>query len=148
MTASAASFQETTRGFAEASIAGKEDPRVGLKENVILGHLIPAGTAFRPYLDMTLSGIVKVPLPAGTAKGAPVKIKFRVDRNKVLEWWYNVNGGEFQPADSVEDPWTATELTPSTRRVIDIRRRIREQVMKDQPVQERLKEAPDQRQTN
>jgi hypothetical protein len=84
-----------------------------------------------------ISGIVKVPLPPGTAQGAAVKIKFRVDRNKVLEWWYNVNGGEFQPAGSVEDPWTATELTPSMRRVIDIRRRVREQVLKDQPFRER-----------
>ena len=50
---SAASFQETTKVLTEASIAGKEDTLVGLKENVILGHLIPAGTAFKPYLDMT-----------------------------------------------------------------------------------------------
>ena len=54
---SAASFQETTKVLTEASIAGKEDTLVGLKENVILGHLIPAGTAFKPYLDMTLAHI-------------------------------------------------------------------------------------------
>jgi DNA-directed RNA polymerase subunit beta' len=52
---SAASFQETTKVLTEASIAGKEDTLVGLKENVILGHLIPAGTAFKPYLDMTVA---------------------------------------------------------------------------------------------
>ena len=52
---SAASFQETTKVLTEASIAGKEDTLVGLKENVILGHLIPAGTAFKPYLDMTIT---------------------------------------------------------------------------------------------
>ncbi len=52
---SAASFQETTKVLTEAAIAGKEDTLVGLKENVILGHLIPAGTAFKPYLDMTLA---------------------------------------------------------------------------------------------
>ncbi|HUO10901.1 MAG TPA: DNA-directed RNA polymerase subunit beta' [Phycisphaerae bacterium] len=51
---SAASFQETTKVLTEAAIAGKEDTLVGLKENVILGHLIPAGTAFKPYLDMTV----------------------------------------------------------------------------------------------
>jgi DNA-directed RNA polymerase subunit beta' len=44
---SAASFQETTKVLTEAAIAGKSDGLVGLKENVILGHLIPAGTGFR-----------------------------------------------------------------------------------------------------
>ena len=49
---SAASFQETTRVLTEASISGKVDQLLGLKENVILGHLIPAGTAFKPYLSI------------------------------------------------------------------------------------------------
>ncbi|MFV2067136.1 MAG: DNA-directed RNA polymerase subunit beta', partial [Pirellulales bacterium] len=44
---SAASFQETTKVLTEAALAGKIDRLVGLKENVILGHLIPAGTGFR-----------------------------------------------------------------------------------------------------
>jgi DNA-directed RNA polymerase subunit beta' len=44
---SAASFQETTKVLTEAALAGKTDNLVGLKENVILGHLIPAGTGFR-----------------------------------------------------------------------------------------------------
>ncbi len=44
---SAASFQETTKVLTEAAIAGKVDGLVGLKENVILGHLIPAGTGFK-----------------------------------------------------------------------------------------------------
>ncbi|MGQ9574102.1 MAG: DNA-directed RNA polymerase subunit beta' [Thermoguttaceae bacterium] len=48
---SAASFQETTKVLTEAALAGKVDPLVGLKENVILGHLIPAGTGFRLYQD-------------------------------------------------------------------------------------------------
>ncbi|MSR74519.1 MAG: DNA-directed RNA polymerase subunit beta' [Planctomycetes bacterium] len=46
---SAASFQETTKVLTEAAIAGKVDLLVGLKENVILGHLIPAGTGFHDY---------------------------------------------------------------------------------------------------
>jgi len=46
---SAASFQETTKVLTEAAIAGKLDRLVGLKENVILGHLIPAGTGFSAY---------------------------------------------------------------------------------------------------
>jgi DNA-directed RNA polymerase subunit beta' len=51
---SAASFQESTKVFTEASLAGKVDELRGLKENVILGHLIPAGTSFRPYVDMQI----------------------------------------------------------------------------------------------
>ena len=48
---SAASFQETTKVLTEAALAGKVDRLVGLKENVILGHLIPAGTGFRLFQD-------------------------------------------------------------------------------------------------
>ena len=51
---SAASFQESTKVFTEAALAGKMDELRGLKENVILGHLIPAGTSFKPYLDMRI----------------------------------------------------------------------------------------------
>ena len=46
---SAASFQETTKVLTEAALAGKVDNLVGLKENVILGHLVPAGTGFRSF---------------------------------------------------------------------------------------------------
>ncbi len=52
---SAASFQETTKVLTEAAIASREDTLQGLKENVILGHLIPAGTAFRPYQEMQVA---------------------------------------------------------------------------------------------
>jgi len=51
---SAASFQESTKVFTEASLAGKIDTLRGLKENVILGHLIPAGTSFKPYVEMRI----------------------------------------------------------------------------------------------
>jgi DNA-directed RNA polymerase subunit beta' len=49
---SAASFQETTKVLSEASIRGKADYLLGLKENVIVGHLIPAGSGSRPYRTM------------------------------------------------------------------------------------------------
>jgi DNA-directed RNA polymerase subunit beta' len=49
---SAASFQETTKVLTEASIAAKQDPLFGLKENVIVGHLIPAGTGQRSFKDL------------------------------------------------------------------------------------------------
>jgi DNA-directed RNA polymerase subunit beta' len=48
---SAASFQETTKVLTEAALAGKSDYLVGLKENVILGHLIPAGTGFKTHIE-------------------------------------------------------------------------------------------------
>ena len=51
---SAASFQETTRVLTEAAIKGKTDPLIGLKENVILGKLIPAGTGMRRYADISV----------------------------------------------------------------------------------------------
>ena len=60
---SAASFQETTKVLTEAALAGKIDQLRGLKENVILGHLIPAGTAFKPYLDMKVKHLAEPPIP-------------------------------------------------------------------------------------
>ena len=48
---SAASFQETTKVLTEAALAGKVDYLVGLKENVILGHLVPAGTGFHSHQE-------------------------------------------------------------------------------------------------
>ena len=56
---SAASFQETTRVLTEASIKGKIDNLIGLKENVIIGKLIPAGTGMKRYksLDIDYEGM-------------------------------------------------------------------------------------------
>ena len=52
---SAASFQETTKVLTEAAIKGKVDPLIGLKENVIIGKLIPAGTGMKRYRNTKLS---------------------------------------------------------------------------------------------
>src|SRR4029434_5201085 len=60
---SAASFQETTKVLTEAALAGAVDTLVGLKENVILGHLIPAGTAFTPHLTLRLTHLAEPPMP-------------------------------------------------------------------------------------
>ncbi len=56
---SAASFQETTRVLTEAAIKGKVDPLVGLKENVIIGKLIPAGTGMSRYKDISISNVIE-----------------------------------------------------------------------------------------
>lgn len=52
---SAASFQETTKVLTEAAIKGKIDPLIGLKENVIIGKLIPAGTGMKRYRNVHLN---------------------------------------------------------------------------------------------
>jgi len=52
---SAASFQETTKVLTEAAIKGKVDPLIGLKENVIIGKLIPVGTGMREYSNVKLN---------------------------------------------------------------------------------------------
>ncbi|HOW42993.1 MAG TPA: DNA-directed RNA polymerase subunit beta' [Candidatus Omnitrophota bacterium] len=54
---SAASFQETTRMLTEAAASGKHDDLYGLKENVIVGHLIPAGTGFRCHREVDVAKI-------------------------------------------------------------------------------------------
>ncbi len=59
---SAASFQETTKVLTEAAITGATDNLLGLKENVILGHLIPAGTAFKSHLNMRIKHLAE-PVP-------------------------------------------------------------------------------------
>ncbi|MDD5238487.1 MAG: hypothetical protein PHU96_05975, partial [Candidatus Omnitrophica bacterium] len=60
---SAASFQETTRVLTEAATSGKQDELFGLKENVIVGHLIPAGTGFRDHREIELIKSVKEEKP-------------------------------------------------------------------------------------
>ena len=55
---SAASFQETTKVLTEAAIKGKVDPLIGMKENVIIGKLIPAGTGMKRYRNIKLDSDV------------------------------------------------------------------------------------------
>ncbi len=56
---SAASFQETARVLTDAAVKGKIDPLIGLKENVIIGSIIPAGTGVAKYRDITAVPVVK-----------------------------------------------------------------------------------------
>ena len=60
---SAASFQETTKVLTEAAIAGRRDTLVGLKENVILGNMVPTGTGFRPLQRTRVAHKVEAPEP-------------------------------------------------------------------------------------
>jgi DNA-directed RNA polymerase subunit beta' len=58
---SAASFQDTTRVLTEAATMGKKDTLRGFKENVIMGHIIPAGTGFDLHRKMILKPLVELP---------------------------------------------------------------------------------------
>ncbi len=64
---SAASFQDTTKVLSEAALHGKVDPLLGLKENVILGHLIPAGTGFKQWHASNVKKLVPEPQPVPAA---------------------------------------------------------------------------------
>ena len=66
---SAASFQDTTKVLSEAALAGDVDPLLGLKENVILGHLVPAGTGFHSHQEAEVR--LNVPAGAPAAEAAP-----------------------------------------------------------------------------
>jgi DNA-directed RNA polymerase subunit beta' len=60
---SAASFQETTRVLTDAAIRGSQDDLLGLKENIIIGHLIPAGTGQYRYTEVDIEGVEPPPMP-------------------------------------------------------------------------------------
>ncbi len=62
---SAASFQETTRVLTDAAIRGARDDLLGLKENIIIGHLIPAGTGMYRYQDVDIEGLEVPAAPEG-----------------------------------------------------------------------------------
>ncbi len=68
---SGASFQETTKVLTEASLAGRRDQLIGLKENVLLGHLVPAGTGFQPYSE---AGVRKLEEPRPTRRPSEEEI--------------------------------------------------------------------------
>jgi DNA-directed RNA polymerase subunit beta' len=76
---SAASFQETTKVLTEAALAGKVDYLVGLKENVILGHLVPAGTGFHMHQEAEVrihpQALENLPGAAPTPAAAPAALQ-------------------------------------------------------------------------
>jgi DNA-directed RNA polymerase subunit beta' len=59
---SAASFQETTRVLTDAAIRGSRDDLLGLKENIIIGHLIPAGSGMYRYQSVEIEGAEEAPV--------------------------------------------------------------------------------------
>jgi DNA-directed RNA polymerase subunit beta' len=117
---SAASFQETTKVLTEAALSGKIDNLVGLKENVILGHLIPAGTGFRMYQQaeirirpQALEGLTPekedvlarhFPLLDGGEQENPEVEKSELDAEPIAPPSEIVGDGEQQPTQSAISP--------------------------------------------
>jgi DNA-directed RNA polymerase subunit beta' len=97
---SAASFQETTKVLTEAALAGKVDRLVGLKENVILGHLIPAGTGFRIFQESEVS-YRREALEDLVNRGTEVMEQNYALLNAPLPEGLEVDDIEETPADSV-----------------------------------------------
>ncbi|MBQ4154318.1 MAG: DNA-directed RNA polymerase subunit beta' [Clostridia bacterium] len=92
---SAASFQETTRVLTEAAIQGKSDPLFGLKENVIIGKLVPAGTGMKVYNEHAKQFIDKL------------------EQQRLAELNEGVEATEEYEADSVQPSEQVAEVTPS-----------------------------------
>ena len=110
---SAASFQETTKVLTEAAINGKVDPLLGLKENVIIGKLIPAGTGMKRYRNVKLDIDEEVErqkaerLAAAAARRAAEEEE---RRKAALNAKNNKNAG----ADGESDLYAGADLEPET----------------------------------
>ena len=103
---SAASFQETTKVLTEAAIKGKIDPLIGLKENVCIGKLIPAGTGMKRYHDVRLDvdaefEAMMAAKNAVTAEEAPVAEEEEAEVDENLEAEENLEVEETE--DFVEE---------------------------------------------
>jgi DNA-directed RNA polymerase subunit beta' len=88
---SAASFQETTRVLTEAALQGRSDPLLGLKENVILGKLIPAGTGLARYRDVKVE-------PTEEAKAAMYAMPGYED----VDYEFGVGSGQAVPLEEYD----------------------------------------------
>jgi len=94
---SAASFQETTRVLTEASIKGRKDHLLGLKENVIIGKLIPAGTGMNRYRNINV-------YPEGSAQEEEVEKALEVDLGLDTDETAITATGDHRPERIEEDP--------------------------------------------
>jgi len=81
---SAASFQETTRVLTDAAIRGARDELMGLKENIIIGHLIPAGTGMYRYQEVDIEGAPVPPEPEILPEPSIAEILAEPDLEDVL----------------------------------------------------------------
>ena len=85
-----------------------------------------------------LAGTIKVPLPGTPAAGTPIRISVRVEEDKTLKWWFRVGDGEARLAPAVDDPWTSRALTVDERKLMTVRRSIRDAIVQGRPVTHRM----------
>jgi hypothetical protein len=102
---SAASFQETTRVLTEASIQGKSDYMIGLKENVIIGKLIPAGTGAEAYqvLQPVLPDAAAISALGIFGEGSPEREEEALPANPA-EWLASIGKQDDVAVDLTEAP--------------------------------------------
>lgn len=110
---SAASFQETTRVLTEAAINGKIDPLLGLKENVIIGKLIPAGTGMPRYRQVEFDGAIPPPVQTWAAKEED-SFDEELDLTEALR---EISGGTYQmpepePSSDAEEAQSDVDFDP------------------------------------
>ena len=79
---SAASFQETTKVLTDAAIESKVDHLLGLKENVIMGHLIPAGTGLKHFRDVVVSETTEEEVAAESESADPEESRKKSSRSR------------------------------------------------------------------
>ena len=103
---SAASFQETTKVLTEAAIKGKVDPLIGLKENVIIGKLIPVGTGMSKYRDIRLNTDAMI----AAKKEEEERLRHEAEEKAESEQEAAVES-EGENADEIEVADTEMELT-------------------------------------
>ena len=103
---SAASFQETTKVLTEAAIKGKVDHLVGLKENVIIGKHIPAGTGMKKYRDVKLNTDIKMEDELDLEDDLNLDEDFDMDENVDLTDEFVEENTEDAAETSVEEPTT------------------------------------------
>ena len=103
---SAASFQETTKVLTEAAIKGKVDPLIGLKENVIIGKLIPVGTGMSKYRDIRLNTDAMI----AAKKEEEERLRHEAEEEEESEQEAAVES-EGENADEIEAADTEMELT-------------------------------------
>jgi DNA-directed RNA polymerase subunit beta' len=83
---SASSFQHTIKVLAGAAIEGKTDPLYGLKENVIIGKLIPAGTGFQPHREKEMNADIGTIAPEAADNGSLLQDEFDLDEDDDLDF--------------------------------------------------------------
>jgi molecular chaperone DnaK (HSP70)/Flp pilus assembly protein TadD len=104
-------------------------PQNGMRE-----MLVPFYTGRWQGSKHPVAGSVKIHLPPQTKCGAVVRIKLRVERDKTLHWWFNVDGGAFTSAPHLQNPWTTAVLTLVQQRLQEHQRKMREVVEAGNPV--------------